>query len=690
MKDKFKKFFNSIGSSIGLWGYDNHCDHDDHDNSNDGGHDHSVNFIPKVWILVLALIFTLFSLISAFVNNVFFDNETYQLVTATIIIILIDLAFFKSTIISISKKKISEDILVFLSGTIAYVYSLVIFITHHNNLEDYHLFFNECIEILSLIYLGRFIEEWLTNKVTKDMNSLESLKVKDAILLKNGKEIITPVNELKIGDVILIKPGSIIPIDGVVIKGITTIDESSLTGESLPITKKNGSSVFGGTVASDGVIEIRVSKLFSDSFINKIIEGVYEASSTKPETQKIADKIAKILVPSVMLIATLTFILTYLLGGTSPESMASAVLASVTVFVISCPCSFAMTTPLSILVASSTSKKEGILFNSKNIFETIKKIDTISFDKTGTLTKGEFIVQENTVPKNILPILISAEKTSNHPLAISIVNNYNDSKIKLPSVKTKEILGKGMIAKSSDKEIYIGSLSFVNDYFKHKEDEKIILKRKNGSAIIYVFNKKSIYGYVELRDEIKESALESLSLLRKMKINVVMITGDQRDTALNIASQLGINDENVYSEVSPSDKSNIIKKLQENGKIVAFVGDGINDTVALTQSDLGIAMGKGTDAAIDVADIILNKEDLSLVPYSIFLSRKTLFTINRGFTIAIIYNMIAIPIAALGIIPPIVGAISMVFNDTIAMLNASTLLTKRKKKFYKKLKHKKI
>jgi len=673
--NKLKKIFNKFGSFLGLWGFNsNSCK----DESSEHNHDHDVNFIPKLWILILSLILTLFALISAFVPHVVFDNHTYQLISGTLTFLLIDIAFFKSTIISLKKKKITEDMLVFLSGTISYIYSLTVFIIGGDNP---HLFFNESTEILTLIYLGRFIEEWLANKVSKEMNSLESLKIKDAILVVNNKEIITPVTELKIGDIILIKPGSIVPIDGVVIEGSTSINESSLTGESLPVTKKEGSTVFGGTLSSNGLIKIKVTKLYSDSFINKIIDGVNNASATKPKTQKIADKIAKILVPSVMFIGLLTFSLTFFLLN----DINKAILATVTVFVISCPCSFAMTTPLSVLVASSTSKKEGVLFNSKNIFESIKKIDTISFDKTGTLTKGEFLIQDNTIPKNILPIVIAAEKTSNHPLANSITKYYSDKKISSPNVKTKEVIGKGIIAKTNNQEIYIGSLSFVNDYHKsYKESDSMTNKRNSGSAIIYAFDKKKIFGYIELRDEIKETAIETLSLLKRMKINTIMITGDQKHTALNIASKLGIKEENVYFEIMPGEKSSIIKKLQDDGKKVAFVGDGINDTIALTQSDLGIAMGSGSDAAIDVADIILNNEDLSLVPYSIYLSKKTLSTINRGFTIAIIYNIIAIPIAAFGIIPPIAGAISMVFNDTIAMLHASTLSTKKQKRFIKK------
>jgi len=510
------------------------------------------------------------------------------------------------------------------------------------------------------------------------MASLETLKVKDAILLKDGKQTSVLVKDLKIGDTIIVKSGLIIPVDGKVVKGETTIDESSLTGESKMIFKSKGSAVYGGTISSNGLIHVKVTKLFNDSFINKIIQGVHEAQLTKPHSQRIADKIASILVPTVMAISLIVFIIFNFTSG-----LPTAVRVAVTILVISCPCSFAMTTPLSILMSSTIAKRESVIFSSPDIFEVVKKIDVIAFDKTGTLTEGKFKVIGHTFDDDILPYVIAGENNSNHPLATSIVNHFSD--LKLPEVKISEVIGKGLNLKGDDKDIYVGSLSFVFEkHPKYKEENEIIEKRKKGSSFVYAFDKDKVYGYFELKDSIKPTTLSTIKALKRMNIEVAMITGDQKETAISIADELGINNKNLFYEVDPSKKSKIIKEIQNKGKKVAFVGDGINDIIALTQSDLGIAMGEGSDAAIEVADIVLNKNDLTLVAYAVGLSRKTLFTITRGFTIAIIYNLIAVPLAATGLLPPVVGAISMVFNDSIAMLNALTLSKENKKRFFKK------
>ena len=382
----------------------------------------------------------------------------------------------------------------------------------------------------------------------------------------------------------------------------------------------------------------------------------------------------------MLLISLITFIVFL-----STATVAKAIVTVVTILVISCPCSFAMTTPLCILMASTVAKKERVIFSSPNIFEVVKKIDIIAFDKTGTLTEGKFQVINHTFSEDILPYIISAEENSNHPLAMSIVEHFPN--IKLPEVKINEVLGKGLTFKIKNNNIGVGSLKFVMDKLPNfKETNEVISKRKQGSSFVYAFDDKKVYGFFELKDQIKKSTLETLRLLRAMKIEVAMITGDQKDTAMTIASELGIYEDNLFYEVDPQNKSKIIKELQEKGKKVAFVGDGINDTVALTQSDLGIAMGEGSDAAIEVADMILNDGDLTLVAYAVGLSRKSLFTINRGFTIAILYNLIMVPLAASGILLPIIGAISMVFNDSIAMINSLTLSKARKKSFIKKIK----
>ncbi|NQX83446.1 MAG: cation-translocating P-type ATPase [Mycoplasmataceae bacterium] len=662
-----------------------------HDHSHDKnliGHNHEnhnhESFQTKKWILVIGLIlagWAIFVMIYSLLHSqlgwiwdsdffIIINNEWLKFVIGTIGMFLIGISFLIGSTTSLMKKQIAEDTLVAVATTSIYFLSILGMIL---GWEEYLLFY-EVVEILALIYLGRFIEEWLTNKVSKEMNSLDSLKPKDAIIIRGGKEVSINVNEIVLGDILIIKPGAIVPVDGIIITGSTTIDESSLTGESTPIFKVKGSTVFSGTISSNGLIKIKATKLIEDSFISKIINGVSKAAEAKPKTQRLADKIAGILVPLVLVIALVTLLT---IGFT--DNWSRAIQGTMTVMVIACPCSFAMITPIGVLVGSTIAKKEGVIFNSKKTFEIIKDINVICFDKTGTLTEGKFKIIDSSLPKTAIQKLVDIENTSTHPLAHSIVNHFN--KIQPKSIKTVEVLGKGL--KSGN--IYVGSHKFVKDLHpKFIEIKEIIKKRNSGSVFIYMFNKKEIIGHIEMKDQIKDSTLETLSSLRNMGLDVVMITGDQHNTANSIASSIGIKPENVYSEVNPEDKANIIKELQQKGLHVAFVGDGINDSVALTQSDLGIAMGEGSDAAIESADIVLSKNDLTLVSYSIFLSRKTIFNIRRGFSIAVAYNLVAIPIGATGFIPPVFGALSMIFNDSIAMVNAMTLTNAKKKKFTKK------
>ncbi len=680
------RIFNKIFSVLGL--------KTSHDHSHGGlgheGHDHG-GFEVKFWIMWVGLAFTVIALVGN-IWNVFagpapiLGNEWFEFSIATIMFVLVGIAFIKGSINATFKKQIGEDTLVAISTTSAYVISIIAFACGW----DFQVFY-EAVEIWGLIYLGRAIEEYLTNRVVKNISSLESLKPKKALVLRDSQEIEININDLIIGDILIIKPGSIIPVDGMVVDGQTTIDESSLTGESLPVTKQSGSYVYGGTVSSTGLVKVEVSKLIGDSFISRIIDGVTEASAAKPKSQRTADKIAAYLIPTVLVIAISVFLFWGIFGSVfhwgfmGPEPWVYSLKATMTILVMACPCSFALMTPISILAASATSKRESVIFSSKTIFETIKDINVIAFDKTGTLTEGKFKVISSTVPDELLPKVIAGEMNSNHPLAKSIVEHYDLKKV--PRIGSREIIGKGIIVGG----LMIGSHKFVKEVIPSFSDSEDVKKLRNrGSAIIYVFNKEEVKGYIELRDTLKMEALDTIYSLNQMGIEVVMITGDQETTAKSIAHELGIKKENVYFEVDPKDKANIIKSIQEDGNNIAFVGDGVNDSVALVQADIGIAIGEGSDAAIEAADIVLNKNDLTLVPYSLGLSRRTLFTIKRGFGIAIAYNVIAIPFAATGLLPPALGAVSMVLNDSVAMFNAMTLYGYSKHKFDKKNNKKKI
>ncbi len=698
-KNWFTKIMYKKWSILGL--VDDHDHHHDHI-----GHDHEHTFVLKKWILIAAtvmgflslyyMLMSLFSFNAPLINII--GNDWVEMLMGVFAFSIMGFAFLKGSYITLKKKEIAEDTLVAIATTAAFLYSLFAFIMNIATDTTLPYFSLEMIEILWLIYFGRFLEEWLTNKVQKEMSSLQSLAPKKAILLVNGEEKEVDSKDIKVGDIVLVKTGAQVPVDGKVIEGTTTIDESSLTGESMPITKQIGSQVFSGTVSSNGVIKIEVTATLDNSFISKIIKSVTEAAETKPKTQRIADKIASWLVPSVLVIGLSTFITTgivFSVGGINiPSSFQNmsqsesgwlyAFYILITVLVIACPCSFAMTTPMSVLVATTTAKKESVLLASNTLFEKVKDIDAICFDKTGTLTEGVFEVVETNIDDKYVSELVSIETKSNHPLAKSIIKHYKDVKPK--DINVEDIIGKGLTGNG----INVGSLKWLNELHpSFEESEDIINKRMTGSVVIYLFNDKEIIGNIILKDKIKDSTLESLATLRKLGIQVTMITGDNIKTAQNIGSQLGISDENIFAEVNPDEKADIIKQLQAKGKTVAFVGDGVNDSVALTQADLGIAVGEGSDAAIEAADIVLNANDLSLVPYSIWLSRRTIYTIKRGFGIAIVYNAVMIPLAATGVIGltgagPAIAATSMVFNDSIAMINALTLKAESKKKFDKK------
>ncbi len=681
-------------------------EHDHHDH----GHDHDHAMEPRKWILwvttflgalaILHMLGSIFGMDNAL--QTILDDQWIQLTFGLTTFILIGIGFIKGSIQTLIKKELSEDTLVAMAATSAFLYSISALIANNLTGTNLPLFFYEEIEVLWLIYVGRFIEDWLTHRVTKNMSALEGLKPKTSIVIRDGKEVEIPADEIIVGDIVIVKPGQLIPVDGIIIDGETTIDESSLTGESMPILKSVDSNVYGGTISSNGLIKVKALKIMNDSYVSQIINSVNESMKTKPKSQRMADRIAKILIPAVLVIGLVTFIATGLLfqfvfdlpttfvntaHTSSPWIYSFYIL--ITILVIACPCSFSMTTPMSILVSSSTARKHGVIFSSGNIFEIIKSVDTICFDKTGTLTKGEFQVVEVTISESKLTNVLAMEKTSNHPLAKSIIRHFgvkDDIEI-----KTEEVIGKGL----SSSGMKVGSVSWLKEiHTSFIEDEKVIEKKKQGSVFIYAFNDKEVFGYIELKDEIKSDALLTINKIRKMGIRVVMITGDQKETAMEVAVQLGIDKSNVYAEVNPNEKYQIVKNMQEEGSTVAFVGDGINDSVALTQADIGIAMGAGSDAATETADIVLNNDDLTLVAYSLWLSRRTLFTIKRGFGIAIAYNLIMVPLAATGVLAltgfgPALAALSMGFNDSVAMINATTLSLESNKKFNKKYKDKK-
>ncbi|NOQ50248.1 MAG: heavy metal translocating P-type ATPase [Mycoplasmataceae bacterium] len=659
-------------------------------------HDHE-NLEAKFWKLVVSLFLFIIVLFFQF-STIWWTNSTYvssayiiELIIATFLMIIIGKEYIKASIGGLKRGLIEEDTLVALSSTSAYVASVVLFIVMMTtNNDTIPLFFDASVDVMVLIYIGRYIESKLSSEAKKDIRELEKLFAKEATLLKNGKETKVNINHLKIGDILIIRNNESVPADGIIIEGVTRINEAVFTGEPLAKNKKINDSVFAGTVIEEGMIKIRVTVLKEDSMLGKIIVGVTSAQGARPEFQRTADKIAKYLVPSVLFLSLLVF---FLVGGLL-GAWFIAFIMMISVMVIACPCSFAMTTPLSILVSSGVGSKKGIIYSSKEIFEKVKKIDAIAFDKTGTITSGELEISKNTIPKKFHQIIKIAENNSSHPIARSIYQNLIiDEDNQQPKIKVKEIIGKGMEIVFNNKKYYLGSVKYIQTIHKDYQIDKVIIEGQKATKQYVMFGDgKNVLGYIELIDQIKDNAKETISRLKAQNIDVYLITGDIESAALAVAAQVGIIKENVYFAVDPTQKHLIVKEIQDQNKTIAFVGDGVNDTIALTQADIGIAMGQGTDAAIEASDIVINDSSLFKVYEAINLSKKTLKVIKRGFTLAIIYNILAISLMT--ILPmlilmtadsstmndlvflsflPLIGATAMFFNDTIAIFNALTL-----------------
>lgn len=628
------------------------------------------DFDTYTWKLILAIILLipvildLFSFVSdaSFFN--FISNEWFLFADATIAFVVFGKDYFTSSFGLLKNKKISVNLLVSISIISSYLFSIIVLFFS----LDLVLLFSATVEVATIIYFGKYLEDNLSNKIVKDLNVALKLYTKKAILLVDDKEKEISPYEIKVNDILVVYPGEKIPTDGVIIKGETEIDESTFTGESFPVHKKISDHVFGGSI-SNNKIYIKAEKTLEDSLLGKIVNNISESQNSKPETQKIADKIASYLIPTVLVLALLSFFGNLIFVNDLYKSFE----VFVTVLVIACPCSFSLITPLSILVANSESVKKHIILNSKDIFENIDKIDTVVFDKTGTLTKGNISVVDYNIEKNYLPILLEAEKNYNHPISKAIVKTFINFSKNI-NLETEYIIGKGIKIKEKNDTYYVGSFNYLSELTNTKEEEEKFQElRKEGKIVIYFFNKQKILGFIVLADTLKNEAKEVVEELKNNKISVFMITGDNKITSENLAKEIGIGQKNVYSQVLPMDKYKIIKKMKEEGRKVSFVGDGINDSIALKEADLGISMGSANDISIQSSDITIHNNDLTKINLALKIARATVFTIYIGFFVAIFYNIIFIPLAMFGVLSPLIGAISMAINDTVAIFIALTL-----------------
>ncbi len=576
------------------------------------------------------------------------------------------------------------DTLVALGTGTAYAYSLfstvMIWISEGYSLDN--LYFEVAALLLAFILLGKFFEAKAKGRTSEAIKKLMKLQAKTAIVLVKGKEVVVPVEEVEAGDIIIVKPGQKIPVDGIVVEGYSSVDESMMTGESMPVEKSKGSKVIGATINMNGSFRFKATKVGADTALSQIIKLVEEAQGSKAPIQKLADKVSAVFVPVVMGIAVVSLV-TWLLLGYGFEF---ALTSFVAVMIVACPCALGLATPTAIMVGSGKGAENGILFKNAEALQMLHKADVIVFDKTGTLTKGKpdvtDIVAYGGRENDVLKIAAIVEKQSEHPLASAIVNRAKALKLALGSAKNfKAITGKGVSASVNGKKVLLGNRALMKQEkvaFKDGTMEK--LENEGKTVMILAVNRK-VVGLIAVADTLKEHAAEAVAELHKLGKKTVMISGDNKRTAEAIAKQVGI--DSVLAEVLPSGKAEEIKKLQQKYN-VAMVGDGINDAPALTQANIGVAIGAGTDVAIEAGSVVLVKDDMRDIVKAIKLSKRTLGKIKQNLFWAFFYNCAAIPLAAGVFYPftgwtlnPMIAGAAMAFSSVSVVTNS--LLLKKKK-----------
>lgn len=557
----------------------------------------------------------------------------------------------------------------------AYIYSSLITLFPgliiHESQTIHQIYFDTSAVIITLILFGRWLEARSKSKTSFAIKKLIGLKPKYAKVIRNGEEIEVKIDELKINDLVVVRPGEKIPADGFIVSGFSSIDESMITGESIPVEKTVGDKVIGGTINQFGSFTFRVSVTGENSVLGQIIRLVKEAQASKAPIQKLVDKIASYFVPIVIGIAFISFI-GWLIGG---AGFSSALTSFIAVLIIACPCALGLATPTAIMVGIGLSAENGILIRNSESLELTHRITDLVFDKTGTITEGKPTVQSfelfNGDEKEILTLVYSAENKSEHPLAKAITNFAKTRVNKL--IEPEKFISKvgfGIEAIVDGKKVLVGNKDFMNEYrinISQIEEQKGDLN-STGNILVYVAIDDKLLGLILIVDQIKPNSKEAISTLKQMKINVIMLTGDNYEAAKSIVDKVGI--DKFYARVLPEDKNRIIKELKGENRIVAMVGDGINDAPALAEADVSIAMASGTDIAIETADITLMKNDLNDVIKALKISHLTIKTIRQNLFWAFIYNIIGIPLAAFGLLNPMIAAAAMSLSSVSVVTNS--------------------
>lgn len=628
--------------------------------------------LPLLWAMVGHFEFTSF----IYVPDLFM-NPWFQLTLATPVQFIIGGQFYISAFKALKNKSANMDVLVALGTSAAYFYSLYLSIDsigmHAGHTVE--LYYETSAILITLIILGKLFEAKAKGRSSEAIKKLMGLQAKTAIVEREGVEVEIPLEEVVSGDIFHVKPGEKIPVDGVITEGFSAIDESMLTGESVPVDKNVGDDVIGATINKNGFLKVKATKVGKDTALAQIIKVVEEAQGSKAPIQRLADKISGIFVPIVVGLAVLTFLVWFIF--VTPGNFAEALEKLIAVLVIACPCALGLATPTSIMAGSGRAAEYGILFKGGEHLEMTHRIQAIVLDKTGTVTNGTPVLTDVFTEMNeteFLALVGSAERKSEHPLAVALVEGIKGRGIELKDVSDFEAIpGYGIRAIVDGQELYVGTrkLMGLKDIDFSPAVEQMNGLEKEGKTAMLVAVDGQFAGLVAVADTIKDTSVAAIKRLKDMGLDVYMITGDNEETAKAIAKKVGI--DHYIAEVLPEGKANEVKKLQAQGKKVAMVGDGINDAPALAVADIGMAIGTGTDVAMEAADITLIRGDLNSIADAIFMSRKTLRNIQQNLFWAFGYNTLGIPIAAVGFLAPWLAGAAMAFSSVSVVLNALRL-----------------
>lgn len=628
--------------------------------------------LPLLWAMVGHFSFTSFIWLPEM-----FMNPWVQLALATPVQFVVGRQFYVGAYKALRNGSANMDVLVALGTSAAYFYSLYLAVRSiGSGAHMTELYFETSAVLITLILLGKLFEAKAKGRSSQAIRKLMGLKAKTAVVVRDGEELTIPVEDVRPGDIVHVKPGEKVPVDGIVLEGQSAVDESMLTGESVPVDKAAGDVVIGATLNKNGFLKVRATKVGKETALAQIIRVVEEAQGSKAPIQRLADSISGIFVPVVVGIALVTFAVWYLL--VTPGDFASALEKGIAVLVIACPCALGLATPTSIMAGSGRAAELGILFKGGEHLETAHKLDTIVLDKTGTVTKGEpeltDVLAYGMEEAELLALVGAAEKHSEHPLAQAIVKGIADRGVTLTGAESFEAIpGFGIRAAVDGREVLVGTRRLLDRHqipFDQAAEAMSQLEREGKTAMLVAVDGR-LAGLVAVADTIRPTSREAVQRLKAMGLEVVMMTGDNRQTAEAIARQAGI--DRVIAEVLPEGKADEVKKLQQQGRRVAMVGDGINDAPALATADIGMAIGTGTDVAMEAADITLMRGDLTGVADAIVMSRKTIRNIKQNLFWAFAYNALGIPVAALGFLAPWLAGAAMAFSSVSVVLNALRL-----------------